>query len=66
MLWRFSRRGAVLLLERCDLHLVACRTVREPDLLPLTGRWRAVRRVTDVADALLDNRQEMILYARAG
>jgi hypothetical protein len=64
VIWRFHREGAMRLLARHGFVLEAARTVREPDLIPLTPRWRAVRVVTDLLDALLDNRQEMVLYAR--
>ena len=52
------------LLARHGFLLEGARTLREPDLIPLTPRWRAVRWVTDLLDGLLDNRQEMVLHAR--
>jgi SAM-dependent methyltransferase len=64
VIWRFHRSGMVRLLSRHGLLLEGVHTVREPDLIPLTPRWRAVRAATDLLDGLLDNRQEMVLYAR--
>jgi SAM-dependent methyltransferase len=64
VIWRFHRQGAMRLLARHGFVLDGARTLREPDLIPLTPRWRAVRLVTDLLDGLLDNRQEMVLYAR--
>jgi hypothetical protein len=65
VLWRFSRGGLVRLLAETGFRLESAASVREPDLLPLTPRWRLVRRATDLADALMDNRQEIIFRARA-
>lgn len=65
VIWRFHRHGARHLLDQCGFSLQGVRTVREPDLIPLTPRWRLVRRVTALLDAVTDNRQEMILHARA-
>jgi len=64
VIWRFHREGAMRFLARHGFVLEESRTVREPDLIPLTPRWRVVRVITDLLDALLDNRQEMVLYAR--
>ena len=64
VIWRFHRQGAMRLLARHGFVLAGARTLREPDLIPLTPRWRAVRVVTDLLDGLLDNRQEMVLHAR--
>jgi 2-polyprenyl-3-methyl-5-hydroxy-6-metoxy-1,4-benzoquinol methylase len=64
VIWRFHREGAMRFLARYGFVLEEARTVREPDLIPLTPRWRVVRVITDLLDALLDNRQEMVLYAR--
>ncbi len=65
VIWRFHRQGARRLLDQCGFSLQGVRTVREPDLIPLTPRWRMVRRATALLDAVTDNRQEMILHARA-
>lgn len=65
VIWRFKRHGVRRLLDECGFSLESVRTVREPDLLSLTPRWRMVRRATALLDAVADNRQEMILHARA-
>lgn len=65
VIWRFRRHGMGRLLDQCGFSLQGVSTVREPDLIPLTPRWRLVRQATGLLDALTDNRQEMILHARA-
>jgi SAM-dependent methyltransferase len=65
VIWRFHRAGALRILRRCGFQLEWAATVREPDLIPLTPRWRLARQATTALDAVLDSRQEMILYARA-
>ena len=65
VIWRFHRAGAIRLLRRSGFELEWTATVVEPDLIPLSPRWRLVRRVTSAIDTILDSRQEMILYARS-
>jgi hypothetical protein len=65
VLWRFDRRGAARLLSACGFAIEKVVTITEPDLLSLTPRWRAVRLATGCLDVLLDNRDEMVILARA-
>jgi SAM-dependent methyltransferase len=65
VIWRFHRAGAIRILRRSGFELEWTRTVIEPDLIPLTARWRLVRQATSAIDSILDSRQEMILYARS-
>jgi len=65
VVWRPDRRALGRLLDRTRFRPESVTTVREPDLVPLTPRWRLVRRLTDPVDRLFDNRDELILRARA-
>ena len=64
IIWRFSKSGIRAYLEKFGFRIEKIETAGQPLLGHPGARQRAVKYVTGIVDALTDNRQEMIVYAR--